>query len=407
MQSEKANIERMVETVPDSEWESMQHFISNSPWDHQGLIAQLAKDANQHLGGTPESYLLIDESAFSKKGRSSVGVARQWNGRLGKVDNCQVGVFGALGCRDKVTLTDMRLYLPKEWTDDSARCKKAGVPEEAIVYRTKSDLALEIVDAALKNQLDFSWVGADSFYGRNPAFRQALAAKGLVYMVDIFKGSMIYLEAPQPYLPAREPKKGRPAHKLKTDKTSCQVGKWLKTQPEHAFTEHTIRQGTKGPMKARVLHRIVWLWDGKSSQAEQVHLLVAITGGHQNQRIKYSVSNAPLDTPLEKLFSMQAQRYWIERALQDGKSEAGMADYQVRGWTAWHHHMAMVMLAMLFMLQTKIKYQNQYELLSTADVRILLQHFLPKRKISIDDIVKQMYIRHHKRRKDIHLNRKT
>lgn len=395
----------MVEAVPDSEWESMQHFISNSPWDHRALVDQLAKDANELIGGSSDSFLVVDESAFSKKGRRSVGVARQWNGRLGKVDNCQVGVFGALGCRDKVTLTDMRLYLPKEWTDDKARCRKAGVPEEAMKYRSKIDLALDIIGNAQDNNLDFHWVGADSFYGRNSHFRRSLAAKGLVYMVDIPKDTTIYLEDPKPCVPSRKSKKGRAPQKLQTHAVGFRLDKWVEDQPQEAFTTHTIRQGTKGPMKARVLHRIVWLWDGKSPEAEKVHLLASITGS-QKGKIKYSVSNAPEETSTERLAYMQAQRYWVERALQNGKSEAGMADYQVRGWTAWHHHMAMVMLAMLFMLETRIKNQNQYELLSTADVKTLLQHFLPKRQISTEEVIKQMEIRHRKRKKDINLYRK-
>lgn len=146
----------MVEAVPDAEWESIQHFISNSPWQHHSLVEQLSRDANELIGGKPDSFFVVDESAFSKKGQRSVGVSRQWNGRLGKVDNCQVGVFGALGCRDRVTLTDMRLFLPKEWTDDQTRCRKAGVPEEAMTYRSKIDLALDIIGTAKENRLGFA-----------------------------------------------------------------------------------------------------------------------------------------------------------------------------------------------------------------------------------------------------------
>lgn len=396
----------MVETVPDSDWESIQHFVSNSPWNHHALIDQLCQDANQLLGGSPDSFLMVDESAFSKKGRRSVGVSRQWNGRLGKVDNCQVGVFGALGCGDKVTLSDMRLFLPEEWTKDKERCQNAGVPKEAMTFQSKIDLALDIISKAQKRHMGFQWVGADCFYGRDSHFRQSLVDKGLLYMVDIPKDMIIYLEDPTPCVPAQKSKRGRAPKKLKASTEGFKLEKWVEDQADDAFTKLTIRQGAKGAMKARVLHRIVWIWDGKSQEAEKVHLVVS-KRGQKSQHIKYSVSNTPEGTPIERLAYMQAQRYWVERALQNGKSETGMADYQVRGWTAWHHHMAMVMLAMLFMLMTKIKYEKQYKLLSAADIRILLQHFLPKRQISTDEVLRQMEIRHRKRQKDIDLNRKT
>ena len=133
----------------------MQHFISDSPWQHQPVLDQIAKDANGLIGHQPESCLIVDESAFSKKGKKSVGVARQWNGRLGKVDNCQVAVFAALGCGDQVTLTDSRLYLPEEWTNDKNRCRNAGVPEEHLKFKTKRDLALEMIVQARKNKLSY------------------------------------------------------------------------------------------------------------------------------------------------------------------------------------------------------------------------------------------------------------
>ncbi|MCI0512469.1 transposase, partial [candidate division KSB1 bacterium] len=129
-QSTKANMERMEESVLDADYESMQHFISGSRWRHQPVLDQIATDANRVIGDHPDTCLLVDESAFSKKGKKSVGVARQWNGRLGKVDNCQVAVFAALGCQDKVTLIDTRLYVPAEWTDDQDRCRRSGVPED-------------------------------------------------------------------------------------------------------------------------------------------------------------------------------------------------------------------------------------------------------------------------------------
>ena len=135
MQADKKNMERMVEVVPDSEWQSLQNFLSHSPWSERGLLDQLGRDANHLIGGNVDSCFIVDESGFGKKGNKSVGVSRQWNGRLGKVDNCQVGVYSALSCRDQAILIDTRLFLPVSWTNDSARCLEAGVPEDRLEHR--------------------------------------------------------------------------------------------------------------------------------------------------------------------------------------------------------------------------------------------------------------------------------
>ena len=178
------------------------------------------------------------------------------------------------------------------------------------------------------------------------------------------------------------------------------MDKWIQQQAKSSFKTITIRDSSKGPLTVQILHRTIWLWDGESKSVQKVQLVVRLDGSSQS-KYKYSVSNAPEDTTIERLAFKQAQRYYIERALQDAKSNAGMADYQVRGWTAWHHHVTMVMLAMLFMLETRIKNAEAYDILSTADIKELLTYFLPKRKTSEDEIFRQMEIRHKKRRMSI------
>ena len=130
MQAVSKNVERMIEVVPDTEYQALHHFASTSPWDHRVVMDQVALDSDRHLGGSPDTALIIDETGIPKKGQMSVGVARQWCGRLGKVDNCQVGVFASLVHGASAALIDARLYLPKEWTEDQVRCKRAGVPDD-------------------------------------------------------------------------------------------------------------------------------------------------------------------------------------------------------------------------------------------------------------------------------------
>jgi SRSO17 transposase len=140
----KKNMERMEERVPESDQQQLNHMLTDSDWDHQAVMDQVALESDRWLGGHPNSCLLIDESGFRQSGKHSVGVARQWCGRWGKVDNCQVGVFAALGRDHRVALVDERLYLPQSWVEDPARCRRAGIAESARVFKTKMQLALEM-----------------------------------------------------------------------------------------------------------------------------------------------------------------------------------------------------------------------------------------------------------------------
>jgi SRSO17 transposase len=161
------NMGRMEERIAGAKPENLQQFLSDSPWKSSGLWFWVGQRANEHLGGPARSMLLIDESAHGKKGDKSVGVARQYNGRLGKTDNGQVGVYSALALGTRATLTGSRLYLPEEWVQDRPRCLAAGIPAEEIRFRTKLELARELVAEALANGLKFAWVGVDAGYGRD------------------------------------------------------------------------------------------------------------------------------------------------------------------------------------------------------------------------------------------------
>jgi len=400
MRAAKRNMERMVERVPDADWQAQQNFISNSPWDSYALMNQIARDANATIGHGADTCFIIDESAITKKGTKSVGVARQWNGRLGKVDNCQVGVFGALNCRSRVSLVDVRLFLPESWTNNKRRCQEAKIPNERRTFRKKAELAREMVAAARHNGLSFHWIGADGFYGNDPEFLRQLDQMGETFLLDVHCDQTIYREDPQPYLPPQQSGRGRKPTRLKTDVSSITVAQWAKMQPDDSWHKVFTRNSTKGQLISKVLHQRVWLWDHKEQQAHLWHLIVS-RGNNSTNELKYSVSNAAPDTTVARLAFMQGQRYWVERALQDGKSTAGLAEYQIRGWNGWHHHMALVMLAMLFMLTTKIKYKNEHHLLTSSDVRILLYHFLPKREISQEEVLRQMLVRHQQRKKSI------
>jgi SRSO17 transposase len=400
MQARKKNMERMTEVVPESDEQVLQHFLSNSTWNGRAVLDQVAREADALLGGKPDSALLLDESAFTKKGKKSVGVGRQWNGRLGKVDNCQVGVFAALSRGSHATLIDERLYLPSTWVTDKERCDAAQVPAKARQAKTKPELALEMVRYNRRLGVRFEWVGADGLYGNAPELLRALDDDGERFMVDVHSDQHIYLDDPKPTIPAEGNTGGRPRTRRVAQSGALTVAHWVQSQGEVAWRRRALRDGTKGKLEIEVLHRRVWVWDGKEAQARHWHLVVRREVGAPEE-LKYSLSNAPEKTSLARLAQMQGQRYWVERSFQDAKSQAGLNHYQARGWKAWHHHMALVMMALLFMLKERIEHQVAHPLLSCADIETLLAHFLPRRDTDADEVIRQMDVRHRKRQTSI------
>ena len=389
----RKNMDRMAEVVPDSKSRNLQQFLTHSKWSADNVIDQVAREGNGYLGDKKRAGLLIDESGFVKQGKRSVGVARQWLGRIGKVDNGQVAVFGALGNGRFAIPVDVRLYLPKSWTGDPKRCKEAGIPEADRIFRTKEELALDIVLKARQRGLRFGWVGADGGYGKGPGFCMALDRMGELFVVDLHSDFTVYLDDPKPYIPEKESKRGRKFTRYRTDAKSYEVREVVETFKLSDQPILKVRNTSRGPLKVRVLRVPVYVWDGESSEARRYFLVATMTLGKKPE-FKISLSNADETVGLKRLAWMQLQRYWIERAFEDAKSECGMADYQIRKWSAWHHHMALVMMTMLFMLNERIRHKDTYPLLSCSDIEELLSRFLPRRDISTAEVIRQLEQRH-------------
>jgi SRSO17 transposase len=400
MQAIRKNMERMEEYVIGADDQALQYMLTESQWDSKAVMDQVAQEANQLLGGD-ESCLLLDESGFEKKGEHSVGVARQWNGRLGKVDNCQVGVFAALGRGTRATLIDYRLYLPEKWCEEASRCKKAGIPEAFHLFKTKSELALDMVRHQRQQGIQFAWVGADGGYGKEPAFLRGLDDMDEIFVVDVHKDQLIYLDDPQPVIPPRKNnQRGRKTSRYQAQTLPVRVDNWKEAQPEEAWQRYKLRDSTKGELIVEILHQRVWVWDKNETHTHQWHLIVRRELNSQ-ETCKYTLSNAPAETSAHQLAQMQGQRFWIERAFEDGKSESGMADYQARKWPSWQHHMALVSMAMLFMVEERERHQEETPLLSCNDIETLLRTFLPRRDVDPDEVVRQMEKRHRRRQASI------
>jgi len=400
IQAKNKNMERMAEIVPDSDEQVLQHFLTYSPWSYRSVMDQVASDTDSMFGDNDDTCLIVDESGIPKRGDKSVGVGRQWCGQLGKVDNCQVGVFTALACGSAVTLVGARLYLPESWTKDPERCKLAAIPGEHIVQKSKCDLALEEIFHARCNGIHFNWVGVDGGYGKEPSFLRSLHGAGEIFVADVHKDQCIYLEDPDPVIPEPKSNRGRKPTRLVAQSEPIRVDNWAAQQPESAWKLMAIREGSQGKIWVEILHKRVWVWDGQEERAHLWHLIVRREIGAPKE-IKYTLSNAPETTTTERLAFMQGQRYWVERSLKDGKREAGLADYQARKWNSWHHHMALVMMAMLFMLKTRLSNKDDHPLLSCYDVKVMLAYFLPRRDTTFEEIQRQMEVRHKKRQASI------
>ena len=396
LQAKTKKRERLEEVVPEADHQALQHMLSASAWEERAVWDPVAPEANRSLGGDPESSLIIDESGCPKQGTLSVGVARQGCGQLGKVENCQVGVFAALGRGAEATLIEERLFLPAPWTADPKRCQTAGIPAEQCGFKRKHDLALEMMTHARQQGIGFAWVGLDGFDGSDPALLRTLDDQGEVFVGDVHRDQRLYLDNPQPSVPAAAPPRGRPPTRRQAQTPAVRVDRWAHQQPAEAWQRVTVRDGTKGPLQVDRRHRRVWLWDGAEPQARQWQVLVRREVDTPTE-IQYSLSNAPVDTPAPRLAFMQGQRYWVDRALPHGKQDVGLGDYPVRSWRGWHPHLALVMMAMLFTLEERRLHQQTRPLLSGTDLRALLSHFLPRRDTTLEEVLRQMEVRHRKR----------
>lgn len=378
--ADRGNMLRMEEAVPGADEQVLQHFLSMSQWDERAVLSHVARDVDARLGGHADSALILDESAFPKKGDQSVGVARQWCGRLGKIENCQVAVFGVLSRGERSAPVGVKLYLPKGWIADRPRCRRAGIPlAERRRLRTKHELALEIVDEATRNGVRYRWVGCDGGYGKNPGFLRALEQRGMTFVAEVHKDQLVYLE--DPTAPGRSPCVG------------LTVATWMSRRPTTAWKRVAVRETTKGTLEVDCLHQELWVWDRREAKARRWRLFVRREVASPD-KISYALSNAGPAVTMRELAQMQAQRYWVERAFQDAKSEAGLDEYQVRGWTPWHRHIALVCVAMSFLLNERLDQADELPLLSCRDITALLTQMIRTRGVTHAELVRQMERRH-------------
>ena len=340
---ERTNIESIAYRFGHSRL-PLQAFVGWDAWDDEPLRAAWRNQVKLHLG-QGDGVLVVDPSGFAKSGRESVGVARQWCGRLGQVDHCQVAMYLGYVSSKGHTLVDQRLVLPKEWTKDTARLDKAGVPKASRAYRTRHQLALEMLTTH-GGGLPPSWMAGDDEMGRPYWFRRRLAALGERYLWAVPSNTALrdLATAPPAYSGRGRPGK-RPWHSVET---------WSQALGEDSWQRIDVRDGSKGPLVVEAVKRRGVSRTHRRQQGDEEMLVVIRSRDRDQQdvvKVDYSLSNAAPETPLWELARVATAAHRIEECLQRSKSEAGLADYEGRHWTGWQQHQTLSFLAVWFLVQ--------------------------------------------------------
>jgi SRSO17 transposase len=325
----------------DRERQGLQKFMSQVPWAWTPLLTDLARQVGDELG-EPDGVLVLDPSAFPKKGTESVGVQRQWCGRLGKIDNCQVGIYLAYVTRREHALVNVRLYLPEKWASKKKRRRKAGVPDE-VTFKTRHELALEMLDEQ-GHLLPHTWVTGDDEMGRSTQFRRDLRARGERYLLCVPSNTLVRdLAAPPPPYRGKGPRAQAPF---------VRVDRWCARLPATAWTRVEIRAGEKGPLVVEVAQAQVLARTERHDSTETETLVVIRTQQPDGAwKHDYLLSNAAAETPSREFARVLNAEHRIEECLKRAKGEAGLADYEVRTWNGWHHHQTLSLIGTWFLTQ--------------------------------------------------------
>jgi SRSO17 transposase len=342
---DRRNAENIAEAVKGGVVRSMQKFLSQAPWEGDPVLEELQRHVTQ-AWGDPDASLNVDESGFPKKGTKSVGVKRQYAGCLGRTDNCQIGVFVNYCSPQGHTLIDRRLFLPEEWAADAVRREEAGVPED-VVFRTKPELAVEMVQQAVGRGLPFRWVTADSVYGDSPTFVQGVRGLGKWYVVDTSADARVWMTEPEVLPAGTKGPRGRATAKPKAATKPERVDEVVARLPADVWRRVVVAEGSQGPRIYE--YAVVWVWfseEGLPSGPER--LLVRRSLG-QKAELKCHRSNAPAEVAWERLTQVRGGHWSVEQSFEAAKGECGLDEYETRGWVGWHHHMTLALLALAFL----------------------------------------------------------
>jgi SRSO17 transposase len=384
-----ANIER---SLNRTDGQALQHFMSNSPWAGAGVFQRIHMEITATPALAQGSTLILDESPDEKAGQHNAGAARQWNGRLGKVDmsrvdtclsyyNAEVGLW---------MMVDGELFLPEEWfEEDFAELRQElGIPKERC-FETKIELGLKMVKRAKANGLPFDLLACDTLYGRASQFRADLEAENVRYATAVPANTHVYLSKPRVGVPEIRHKRGRtPTRPRVLSPHVVHEVRALARSRHSEWKRVQVRHFERGLLEADFAVQRIWsVAEGQQPRAEWLVIRREADGD-----CSYTLLNAPTDTPAERLIASSCQRFFTERTFQDAKSEIGWDDFRAQKYRAWEHHLALTALSLWFVAQTKLEWKQKYSrdpeqarqlavevlpALSTANVRELLKAVLP------------------------------
>jgi SRSO17 transposase len=313
---QRKNSWQLAEQIGDDDPYGVQYLLGRSEWDPELVRDDLREYVVDSLGDG-EAVLILDETGFLKKGMHSAGVARQYTGTAGRIENAQVGVFLAYASRHGTAFLDRALYLPKEWTDDPDRCEKAGIPK-GTTFATKPQLAKQMLERVFKAGVPAAWVTGDEVYGSDGSLRRWLEEEKRFYVLAVRANQYVWVGF-------RE----------------STVATLTKSLPKRAWHKITIAAGSKGP------RQYAWAWvpiNHALGPKWQRWLLIR-KSLDQDEELAYYVAAGPARTTLTRLAKTAGARWSIEGGFEAAKQEVGLADYEVRSWTGWHRHITLSLLA--------------------------------------------------------------
>lgn len=318
---------------------NLQMFLGQGAWDDEAVASEMRRHVARELG-EPEGIIVLDPSSFPKKGEDSCGVARQWCGRLGKKENCQLGVFLAYVSSKGHAPLDRRLYLPKDWAEDPVRRERCHVPED-VTYLKTWEIARDLLRRSGPG-VAHRWVVGDDEFGRASEFRATLREDGERYVLDVPCNTNVR------DLEARRPRRKRAHGGVKRKVPFVRVDTWARKLPAGRWTRMTIRDGAKGPLEVEAVSTRACARHLRRIGPEERLLVIRTVGTKPDWT--YSMSNAPPETPLAELVRARSSRHRVEEVFQQAKGEVGLGHYEVRSWVGWHHHVTLALLALWFLV---------------------------------------------------------
>jgi SRSO17 transposase len=336
---------------------TLQEFLSQHQWDESRMRERVQElVASEHVG--PNSIGIIDDTSDVKKGDKTPGVQRQWCGKVGKKENCLVTVHLGYATGDFHSLVDGDLFLPESWSEDRARCRAAGIPDE-VVYRPKWRIALQLYDRARQNGLTFDWLAFDEGYGSKPLFLQGLDERGQLFVAEVPTTFSCWTEAPpvtdRPY---RRGGRGRPRTmpRLRSDAQSPRSVKVLlehsPTLRDQTWVPYHIKDGQKGPIVWEAKHIRIVMKNDDGLPGIELHLVVARNALDHNE-VKFFVSNAPRETEVTTLLLVAFSRWRVERCFRDQKQEVGLDQWEGRQWLSLQRHLILTSVSYLFLARVR------------------------------------------------------